>query len=64
MTTTALPFAARARWLAEVRATLALALPLAGAQLAVLALTFVDTVLMGWLSPQALAAGTLAGAIF
>lgn len=54
----------RALWLAEARATLALAAPLAGAQLAQFALTVVDTILMGRLSPQALAAGTLVGALF
>ena len=47
-------------WSAELRATFALAWPLVIAQLAQTALTTTDVIMMGWLGPQALAAGTLA----
>jgi MATE family multidrug resistance protein len=47
-------------WNAELRATFALAWPLVIAQLAQTALTTTDVIMMGWLGPQALAAGTLA----
>ncbi|MGB3337504.1 MAG: MATE family efflux transporter [Devosia sp.] len=47
-------------WRAELRATFALAWPLVIAQLAQTALTTTDVIMMGWLGPQALAAGTLA----
>ena len=47
-------------WGAELRATFALAWPLVIAQLAQTALTTTDVIMMGWLGPQALAAGTLA----
>lgn len=47
-------------WGAELRATFALAWPLVIAQLAQTALTTTDVIMMGWLGPQPLAAGTLA----
>nr|MBF0684915.1 MATE family efflux transporter [Pseudomonas sp.] len=47
-------------WGAELQATFALAWPLVIAQLAQTALTTTDVIMMGWLGPQALAAGTLA----
>lgn len=49
-------------WRDEFRATLALAWPLIIAQLAQNLLFTTDVVLMGWLGPKFLAAGTLAGA--
>lgn len=49
-------------WLAEVRASFRLAWPLIVAQLAQNLLFTTDVVLMGWLGPTYLAAGTLAGA--
>lgn len=49
---------------AEVRALLNLAIPLAGAQLAQAATGFVDTVMMGLLGQQALAAGALGASLF
>jgi MATE family multidrug resistance protein len=49
----------RAAWLAELRATLALSWPLILTNLAQNALMTSDVVLMGWLGPQALAAGAL-----
>lgn len=49
---------------AEAREFLKLAVPLAGAQLAQAATGFVDTVMMGWLGQDVLAAGGLATIIF
>lgn len=49
-------------WAGEFRASLALAWPLIIAQLAQNLLFTTDVVLMGWLGPKYLAAGTLAGA--
>src|SRR5690349_3028672 len=49
-------------WGAELRASFALAWPLIVAQLAQNLLFTTDVVLMGWLGPKYLAAGTLAGA--
>lgn len=49
-------------WAAEVRASFRLAWPLIVAQLAQTLLFTTDVVLMGWLGPTYLAAGTLAGA--
>ncbi|WP_374625877.1 MATE family efflux transporter [Devosia sp.] len=49
-------------WGSELRATFALAWPLIVAQLAQNLLFTTDVVLMGWLGPKYLAAGTLAGA--
>ena len=50
----------RARWLHESRAIVHLAAPLALTQLAYMAIITTDVVMMGWLGPEALAAGTLA----
>jgi MATE family multidrug resistance protein len=47
-------------WAAEFRATFALAWPLVIAQVAQNALQATDVIMMGWLGPEALAAGTLA----
>jgi len=47
-------------WTRELSATFALAWPLVIAQLAHTALTTTDVIMLGWLGPQALAAGTLA----
>ncbi|HEV7345720.1 MAG TPA: MATE family efflux transporter [Devosia sp.] len=63
---TVAPFAAEVSqsratgWGAELRATFALAWPLVIAQLAQTALSTTDVIMMGWLGPDALAAGTLA----
>lgn len=51
-------------WKQELHATLALAWPLVIAQLAQMALFTTDVVMMGWLGPEYLAAGTLATAFF
>ncbi|WP_116653914.1 MATE family efflux transporter [Pelagibacterium sediminicola] len=51
-------------WGAELRATFFLAWPLVVAQLAQNALFTTDVVMMGWLGPEYLAAGTLATAFF
>ncbi|QYO75371.1 MATE family efflux transporter [Devosia salina] len=47
-------------WSGEFRATFALAWPLVIAQIAQNALQATDVIMMGWLGPEALAAGTLA----
>ena len=47
-------------WVAELRATFALAWPLVIAQLAQNALHTTDVIMLGWLGPGYLAAGTLA----
>ncbi len=52
------------RWRAEVRATLALAWPLVLTNLSQVALTATDTLLLGRLSTEALAAATLGGALW
>jgi MATE family multidrug resistance protein len=51
-------------WRAELRATLALSLPLIGTQLAQIAILTTDVLLMGWLGTAALAAGALASNIY
>ncbi|ODT50661.1 MATE family efflux transporter [Devosia sp. 63-57] len=51
-------------WLRELRATFALAWPLVIAQLAQNALHTTDVILLGWLGPDYLAAGTLATSFF
>jgi MATE family, multidrug efflux pump len=51
--------AGRAAWWAEFRATLALSWPLVATNLAQNALLTSNVLLMGWLGPQALAAGAL-----
>lgn len=48
----------------EIRETLRLAIPLASAQVAQAATGFVDTVMMGWLGPESIAAGGLAAITF
>lgn len=48
----------------EIREFLKLAIPLASAQVAQAATGFVDTVMMGWLGQESLAAGGLAAMIF
>lgn len=58
----AAPIGVSAGWGSEVRATFRLAWPLIVAQLAQNLLFTTDVVLMGWLGPKFLAAGTLAGA--
>lgn len=50
-------------WIEETRATLVLAWPLIIAQLAHMSLTTTDVIMMGWLGPQSLAAGTLAASV-
>ena len=52
--------ASRGAWGAEVRATLTLAWPLILINLSNLALGTTDVIMMGWLGPDALAAGALA----
>src|SRR3972149_7941067 len=47
----------RAAWGAEIRATLSLAWPLVLTNVAQVALGTTDVVMMGWLGPDALAAG-------
>ena len=51
--------AGRGGWAGELRATLALGLPLIAAQLAQIAINATDTLMMGRLGPQWLAAGVL-----
>jgi len=51
-------------WMVELRATFVLAWPLVVAQLASVALTATDVVMMGWLGPEKLAAGSLATSVF
>jgi len=50
-------------WRGEFAATLALAWPLITAQLAQMALQTTDVIMMGWLGPEPLAAGTIAVAL-
>ncbi|MEH6443860.1 MAG: MATE family efflux transporter [Oceanospirillaceae bacterium] len=51
------------KFITELYKTIALAWPLVVAQLAVIAINTTDVVMMGWLGPQYLAAGTLSTAI-
>ena len=51
------------QYIAELSKTFSLAWPLVIAQLAVIAINTTDVVMMGWLGPQYLAAGTLSTAI-
>ncbi|MCF6327776.1 MAG: MATE family efflux transporter [Devosiaceae bacterium] len=53
-----------ADWASEFRATLTLAWPLVVAQLAGIALSATDVIMMGWLGANNLAAGSLANSIF
>ncbi|MEM6599463.1 MAG: MATE family efflux transporter [Cyanobacteria bacterium P01_D01_bin.36] len=54
----------RAGWVPEGQAFLKLAIPLAAAQLAQFAVSFVDTIMMGRLGTESLAAGGLAASTF
>jgi len=49
----------RTPWRAEFKATLTLGLPLIGSQLSHIAVTSTDVLMMGWVGPEALAAGAL-----
>jgi multidrug resistance protein, MATE family len=51
-------------WRAELRATLALAVPLVATQLAQIAILTTDVLMMGWIGPEALAAGALGANLF
>ena len=51
-------------WTAEAKATLALAWPLIATNLAQVAINATDVVMMGWLGPDALAAGALGSNIY
>lgn len=53
-----------ALWRAETGATLRLALPLVGTQLAQIAIMTTDVLFMGWLGPEALAAGALGSNVY
>ena len=53
-----------APWRTEARETLALGIPLALSQLAQVAIQTTEIVMLGWLGPEALAAGGLAGNVF
>ena len=53
-----------ALWRVEAKATLALGIPLALSQLAQIAIQTTEVVMLGWLSPQSLAAGGLAANVF
>jgi MATE family multidrug resistance protein len=65
MTTPAITSAAaRGAWAAEGRATLSLAWPLILTNLAQVAITTTDVVMMGWLGPDALAAGALGANVY
>ena len=59
-----LPRAGRAAWIVELRATLALGVPLIAAQLAQIAINTTDTLMMGRLGPEALAAGALGTTLY
>jgi MATE family multidrug resistance protein len=58
------PSGPAAPWWRETRATAVLAAPLALTQLAYMAILTTDTVMMGWLGPDSLAAGVLAGHLY
>src|SRR5918997_611826 len=51
-------------WRDEARATLALSWPMILTNLAQMALTTTDVVMMGWLGPDALAAGALGSNLY
>ena len=51
-------------WGAHIRETWALALPLIGAQLAIVGLGVTDTIMLGWLGAEPLAAGVLGTSLF
>jgi multidrug resistance protein, MATE family len=50
-------------WIDEFRATFRLAWPLVLSQLATVAMSTTDVIMMGWLGPLSLAAGTLASSV-
>ena len=56
--------AVKSGWLPEGQAFLKLAMPLAAAQLAQFAVSFVDTIMMGRLGTESLASGGLAASTF
>jgi len=56
---TATPITAQNSWSAHIRATLLLGLPLIGAQLAQMLMGVTDTLMLGWLGTEALAASVL-----
>lgn len=51
-------------WSAHFSATLALGLPLIGTQMAQMGINFIDTVMLGWLGAETLAASVLATTLF
>ncbi len=51
-------------WAGHIRATLRLGLPLIGSQLAFIALGVTDTIMLGWLGAEPLAAGVLGTQLF
>ena len=59
MTALAVPSAAPSPWRAELAAMLTLAWPIIVTQLAQVSMVTIDVVLLGWLGPDALAAGAL-----
>jgi len=59
-----MPRMSGAGWRAELRATLVLALPIVGSQLAHVSLGFVDTIMIGRLGSRSLAAGALGNSLF
>ena len=51
-------------WPAHFRATLTLGLPIIGTQMAQTGINFIDTIMLGWLGAEALAASVLATTLF
>lgn len=51
-------------WSTHFRATLALGLPIIGTQLAQMGINFIDTLMLGWLGAEVLAASVLATTLF
>jgi MATE family multidrug resistance protein len=60
----AIPSPVRGAWLAELRATFALSVPLVLTNLAQIGLTTTDIAMMGWIGPDVLAAGALGANVF
>ena len=54
----------RRLWTSDVRATLSLALPLIAMNLSQVAINATDVIMMGWLGPEALAAGALGSNLY
>lgn len=54
----------RRLWTSEVQATLSLALPLIAMNLSQVAINATDVIMMGWLGPEALAAGALGSNLY